>query len=497
MRFRALGRSLLTLIAACLLMLALAPAAESANWATFGNSPARTGRATGSRITASTVKHLAKAWTAQLGADVDGQPLYASDVATAAGVRNLYLVATEAGSVFAFDARNGKLVWRSELGSVHLGCNQIPGGIYGATGAMTYDASRQTLFAASTNQLWALDVRTGQAEPGWPLTLPFDPQRLHVWGALAQLGSNVYVPTASYCDHPPYKGGVIRVDVTTRAVTPWYPVPVPGDNGGGSVWGWGGVAIDPAGGDVWAATGNAIVSPGVTDERAADADALVDLTADLSQVRAVNQPANIPASGDYDFGATPLLFRAPGCPPLVAAVNKDGDLYLWRRDNLAAGPYHTISLAFPATLFGVPAWNAAAGMLYLQHRLPRLPLGAAGLQARRRLPSAASLDARFGLIARLRPDDREQHGQRRHRQRTPAHLQRDQRRAAAERAARTADVRAPGRDRRRHRRHRLDAHADGLPAARHVVPTRRAPGRRAGPRRQRAACRRAGRPRSG
>ncbi|MDX6580641.1 MAG: hypothetical protein QOJ47_2190 [Gaiellales bacterium] len=365
MRFRSAGRLLLTLVAPILLMLALAPAAESANWATFGNSPARTGRATGSRITAATVKHLAKVWTAQLGADVDGQPLYASDVATAAGVRNLYLVATEAGSVFAFDARNGKLVWRSELGSVHLGCNQIPGGIYGATGAMTYDASRQTLFAASTNQLWALDVRTGQAEPGWPLTLPFDPQRLHVWGALAQLGSNVYVPTASYCDHPPYKGGVIRVDVTTRAITPWYPVPVPGDNGGGSVWGWGGVAIDPASGDVWAATGNAIVSPGVTDERAADADALVDLTADLSQVRAVNQPANIPASGDYDFGATPLLFRAPGCPPLVAAVNKDGDLYLWRRDNLAAGPYQTISLAFPATLFGVPAWNAAASMLYL------------------------------------------------------------------------------------------------------------------------------------
>jgi hypothetical protein len=175
----------------------------------------------------------------------------------------------------------------------------------------------------------------------------------------------VYVPTASYCDHPPYKGGVIRVDVVTRAVTPWYPVPVAGDNGGGSVWGWGGVAIDPKSGDVWAATGNAIVSPGVTDERAGDADALVDLSADLSQVRGSSQPANIPSAGDYDFGATPLLFRPAGCPPLVAAVNKDGDLYLWRRDQLANGPYQTISLAFPATLFGVPAWEAATSMIYL------------------------------------------------------------------------------------------------------------------------------------
>jgi hypothetical protein len=158
---------------------------------------------------------------------------------------------------------------------------------------------------------------------------------------------------------------VLRVDLTTRAVTPWYPVPVAGGNGGGSVWGWGGVALDPASGDVWAATGNAIVGSEVANDRAGAADALVDLSADLSQVRAVSQPANVPASGDYDFGATPLLFRPAGCPPLVAALNKDGDLYLWRRDQLVQGPYQTIPLAFPATLFGVPAWDAATRTVFL------------------------------------------------------------------------------------------------------------------------------------
>jgi hypothetical protein len=236
--------------------------------------------------------------------------------------------------------------------------------VYGATGAMTYDASRHTLFAVSTNQLWALDVGTGKSEAGWPVTLPFDPLQLHAWGALSQLGSSVYVSTASYCDHPPYHGGLIRVDVASHAITPWYPVPVTGGNGGGSIWGWGGVAIDPKSGDVWAATGNAIVSPGVVDQRAGDSDALVDLSADLTQVRAVSQPRNIPATGDYDFGATPLLFRPAGCPPLVAAVNKDGDIYLWRRDQLAKGPYQTISIAFPATLFGVPAWDAGTSTVY-------------------------------------------------------------------------------------------------------------------------------------
>jgi hypothetical protein len=118
----------------------------------------------------------------------------------------------------------------------------------------------------------------------------------------------VYVPTASYCDRPPFQGGVIRVDLTTWAVTPWYPVPVAGGNGGGSVWGWGGVAVDPVGDDVWAATGHAVVGPEVPTDRAGAADALVDLTADLSQARAVSQPANVPASGDYDFGGIPLCF---------------------------------------------------------------------------------------------------------------------------------------------------------------------------------------------
>jgi outer membrane protein assembly factor BamB len=131
------------------------------------------------------------------------------------------------------------------------------------------------------------------------------------------------------------------------------------------VWGWGGAAIDPATGDVWAATGNAIVSPGVENDNADQADSLVELTPDLTQTLASSQPPNIPAEGDYDFGATPILFRRTGCPPLVAALNKDGDLYLWRRDQVAKGAIQTISLAFPAGLFGVPAWNAPANMLYL------------------------------------------------------------------------------------------------------------------------------------
>jgi hypothetical protein len=61
----------------------IVPAARSADWATWGDSPARTGRATTSHLNAANVAHLQKAWYVPLGAVVDGQPLYASGVATA------------------------------------------------------------------------------------------------------------------------------------------------------------------------------------------------------------------------------------------------------------------------------------------------------------------------------------------------------------------------------------------------------------------------------
>jgi outer membrane protein assembly factor BamB len=50
-----------------------------------------------------------------------------------------------------------------------------------------------------------------------------------------------------------------------------------------------------------------------------------------------NRPVTVPKTGDSDFGAAPVLFRPPGCPPLAAANNKDGRLYIWNRRRLAAG----------------------------------------------------------------------------------------------------------------------------------------------------------------
>src|SRR3954452_12830875 len=104
--------------------------------------------------------------------------------------------------------------------------------------------------------------------------------------------------------------------------------------------GLGGVSVDPDTGAIFTAIGN---SHSWSDEcgcyvdNAGYGDQIVALKPDLSQVLDANEPGT-PATGDSDLGAGPLLSQPDACPPLAAANNKDGSLYVWDRTRLAAGP---------------------------------------------------------------------------------------------------------------------------------------------------------------
>ncbi len=49
----------------------------------------------------------------------------------------------------------------------------------------------------------------------------------------------------------------------------------------------------------------------------------------------------------------------------MASEGKDGAVYLWRRAKLAAGPVQRLALAFPATLYGSPAWDPLTQQLFV------------------------------------------------------------------------------------------------------------------------------------
>jgi outer membrane protein assembly factor BamB len=123
------------------------------------------------------------------------------------------------------------------------------------------------------------------------------------------------------------------------------------------VWGWGGVSVDPANGDVYAATGNARTPP----ENQPYSDSVVRLSADL-QLKQAHSPGF--SISDDDFGTTPTLFQKNGCPPQLVAEQKNGSLYLYDRDTISNGYRQRIQFGQP-NLIGVAAYSSTTQMVYV------------------------------------------------------------------------------------------------------------------------------------
>ncbi|HSL65946.1 MAG TPA: hypothetical protein VK874_14935 [Gaiellaceae bacterium] len=113
--------------------------------------------------------------------------------------------------------------------------------------------------------------------------------------------------------------------------------------GGGGIWGWGGwggIAYGAVRDSLYVVTGNAFEGgENVGDrfsETAGHGEQLVRPTRDLEVVEA-NHPQGFEPIFDADFVGSPVLFTPSGCGELVAALNKNGTLYVWRSDAVAAG----------------------------------------------------------------------------------------------------------------------------------------------------------------
>ena len=344
--------------------LAAAPSTGGPGWTTWGNSPLRQSRASASSLTVGRAPRLKLAWSRPLGGVGAAQPLYLTKIAIGGKRRDIYLTASESGRVTTFDARTGKSLWARELGSLSTGCLQMPKGVFGVTGTPVYDPASGFVYVAATDKIWALNVHDGAPRAGWPVALSIDPYHEHVWGAIALGNGHVYFGIASYCDRRPYSGRVLSVSLASGAVDhSWTTVVLPdGTAGGGGIWGWGGVAIT-ADGHVWAASANANISSGA-DEATDHAESVAELSSSLALLTA-SHATGMPRHGDFGFGSTPIVFNAGTCGSLVAAEGKDGALYLWRRAKLAAGPVQRLQLAFPATLYGSPAWDPKTQQLFL------------------------------------------------------------------------------------------------------------------------------------
>jgi hypothetical protein len=245
------------LVLAAVLMLILIPVVAAGalarprppvtGWLSFANGAARTGASSGALDPAS----VTSSWTRSIDGMDTVQPLVAQNVPSRG--RATAYVATGDGRLLAY-APNGYVRWQRSLGTLPNPCPQLPE--YGITGTPVIDPQTRAIYVADAfGLLHALDLATGTERPGWPVRLYDDPGAELVWGALADVAGSIYVGTGSFCDRP-MEGKLIRVQIAGRRVSTFTVVPK-ALGGGGSIWGWGGVAYSRQQDALFAVTGNA------------------------------------------------------------------------------------------------------------------------------------------------------------------------------------------------------------------------------------------------
>jgi hypothetical protein len=210
---------------------------------------------------------------------VDAEPLYLANVTAGGKLRNVLYVATEHGSVYAFDADTGAQIWKTsvvpsgETTSDNRGCGQVTPEI-GITSTPVIDRKQGpdgTLFAVGMTKdsggnyhqrLHALDIVTGAEIAGSPTDISatwsgtgdsstngkvvFEPGQYKERAALLLLNGTIYLGWSSHCDIRPYTGWVMAYSESTLKQTQLVNLTPNGNEG--SVWMAGnGIASDSDG----------------------------------------------------------------------------------------------------------------------------------------------------------------------------------------------------------------------------------------------------------
>ena len=232
-----------------------ATTAQAADWPTYD----RTADRSGVSVSTPAPGPVRPSWTAS----VDG-PVYAQPLVVGAEV----IVATENDSVYALSASGGSVLWTRHLAAPvpsGLPCGNIsPSGITGtpvadpATGQLwlvTFTAQ-----PAYQHTLWDLDLATGRTV--WQRSIDVsgsDPQAQQQRGALALLGSRVYVPLGGlYGDCSDYKGRVVGVLLDGTGSPVEFQ---PSVNRQGGIWNPAGPTVDAAG-HMYVVSANGSTFPG-------------------------------------------------------------------------------------------------------------------------------------------------------------------------------------------------------------------------------------------
>ncbi|WP_232470809.1 outer membrane protein assembly factor BamB family protein [Caballeronia hypogeia] len=222
---------------------------------------------------------------------IDAQPLYLGKVPIAGGTHNVLYVATENGTVYAFDADTGTVLWRvSTLGAGETpsddhGCNQTTPTIgvtatpvidraRGPNGAMYVVGMSKDSSGGYHQRIHALDIATGAELFGGPTEItgsypgtgsgsvngvvPFTSGQYIERASLLLMNGVVYTSWSSHCDALPYTGWVIGYSADTLKQTNIVNVTPNGEMGG--IW-MSGAGLASDGASIYFLDGNGTFDP--------------------------------------------------------------------------------------------------------------------------------------------------------------------------------------------------------------------------------------------
>src|SRR5437764_635714 len=221
---------------------------------------------------------------------VDAQPLYLSNVSIPGqGMRNVLYVATEHGSVFAFDAdrisgNTTTPLWMvstqlpGELPSDDRGCGQVTPEI-GITSTPVIDRGRGAIYVVAVSKdaggnyfhrIHALDLSTGKELFGGPTTITatyrgngagssggnvvFDPAEYNERPGLLEINGTIYTTWGSHCDAGTYTSWVMAYSADTLKQTGVLNLVPNGSDGG--IWMSGTAPAADATGNIYFILGN-------------------------------------------------------------------------------------------------------------------------------------------------------------------------------------------------------------------------------------------------
>ncbi|MEP7043811.1 MAG: PQQ-binding-like beta-propeller repeat protein [Dokdonella sp.] len=358
--------------------LTLLAAAHAAEWPQFGYDAAHSGNNSAEQtIDASNVEQLVSAYGTPvlLPAKIDGAAVYASNVATASGTKNLLFLfgsdsisdfASTNGTLLAIDAATGSVVWSKATSGSPSSSTQH------ASASAVVDAAKQYIYSFGVDGFvhkyqigdGAEVLTPGPA--GWPRAITLKPNVEKVASSLTLVSSGgvdyLHAVTDGYIgDGGDYQGHSVAINLASGTQNVFNTLcsnlTVVIGNGGCSstqsgIWGRGGSTYDAATDRVYIATGNGDFNAN-TSGGTSWGDSVLALAADGSGAgNGLPLDSYTPTNfqqlddQDIDLGSTSLvLLPAPAgsaVPHLGMEVGKDFQLRLINLDDMsgAGAPAH-------------------------------------------------------------------------------------------------------------------------------------------------------------